>query len=78
MLEDFPNGGRLFNEGDDLHGTVTSRTGKGIDLIDFLDQPCPPFPALSGKALGLSASFECGIDSVILIDSFSTVSRVSC
>jgi hypothetical protein len=52
MLKDFPNGGRLLHEGDDLH-LISARTGQGIDLIDFLDQPCPAFPALWGKAFGL-------------------------
>jgi hypothetical protein len=40
MLEDFPNGGRLLYESDDLHLT-SAWTGQGIDLVDFLQQPGP-------------------------------------
>ena len=65
MLKDFPNGGRLLNEGDDLH-PASAGTGQGIDLIDFPDQPCPTFPALSVKALGWRAGFDGGIGRVLL------------
>jgi len=49
MLKDFPNGGRLLNESDDLHLTSTG-TGQGIDLVDFLEQAGPVSAALMGKA----------------------------
>jgi hypothetical protein len=51
MLKDFPSGGRLLNEGDDLHLT-SAWTGQGIDLIDFLEQPSPVSASLLGIVFG--------------------------
>jgi hypothetical protein len=36
-LDDFP----VFDDADEPHDSPTLRTGQGIDLVDFLDQPGP-------------------------------------
>ena len=33
----------IFDEADDLHDSLTIRTGQGIDVVDLLNQPGPVF-----------------------------------
>jgi hypothetical protein len=49
MLEDLLDDLLILDHADDLHGTGTFGTGEGINLIDFLDKPCPVLPALFGR-----------------------------
>ena len=44
MGEDVPDDLRVFDEADDAHGALAFRTDQRIDLVYFLNQPCPIFP----------------------------------
>ena len=47
-LDDLP----ILNETDDPHGSPTFRADERIDLIDFLNQPGPAFPAGRRGSIG--------------------------
>ena len=54
MIEDIPDHRLILNKTDNPHRPLTFRADQGIDLVDFLNQPGPPF----SESLFVSLRFE--------------------